>query len=222
MNELIFFVYTIIVALSALICLVLGPYALTALLCIEVILMNLFVMKQITLFGLCATASDALGIGAALCLNLLQEYYGRAQARTAIFISFICSFFYLSTTFLHLAYVPHTNDCSQLHFVALLTPVPRIIIASLVTYLFVQYFESWFYEILKNYYSNRFLVIRNYITISIAQGVDTILFSFLGLYGILPSLWSIIIISYSIKLITIGIATPFLALSRRIHKNIHV
>lgn len=222
MNELIFLGYILCVIGTTLVCLAYGPAALTALLSVEVIAMNLFVLKQIPLFGLCATASDALSIGATLCLNLLQEYYGRHTARKAIMISFICSVFYLAITSLHLTYTPHETDWSNLHFHRLFCPIPRIIGASLLTYLIAQYTESWLYGQLRKRFSGRFLVLRNYISISLTQLLDTILFSFLALYGILTSLWSIILVSYILKIITIAIATPFVGFSQRIYKKFHV
>ena len=47
-------------------------------------------LKQITLFGLNATASDIFAIGSLLGLNLLREIYGITEAKKAIGDEFRC------------------------------------------------------------------------------------------------------------------------------------
>ena len=122
MNELIFIVYILVVSIAAIIASKWGKDALVGLICVQAVLMNLFVIKQITLFGLTATASDALAVGTTLSLNLLQEYYQKSAAQRAIWISFFCSLFYTGIALLHLAYIPAPTDTSSAFFAALLTP----------------------------------------------------------------------------------------------------
>lgn len=226
MNELLFLCYIFLVSASSLIALRLGKEALIALICLQCVLVNLFVTKEITLFGLTATASDALGVGAALSLNLLQEYYQRAITQKTIWISFFCVLFYISAIFLHLAYIPALSDISQIHFLALLTPMPRIVIASIAVYLVTQHLDCHLYAYMCQKFENRHFILRNYGSIAITQLIDTILFSFLGLYKLNASFSSlsviadIIVISYTIKLAVLLLATPFLAMSKKfLHKN---
>ena len=87
-NELIFIFHCLIIASSSLFALFLGSYGLVAFICIQCILANLFVIKQITLFGYTATCSDAFTVGATLGLNLLQEYFGKNITKKTIWINF--------------------------------------------------------------------------------------------------------------------------------------
>lgn len=215
-NELIFISYAFFVSSAALFASLRSKEHLIALVSIQAILVNLFVTKQIYLFGLAATASDALAIGITFCLNLLQEYYGRESAQHALRISFFCMLFYIALSLLHLAYKPHNLDSAHPHFVALLTPMPRIIIASLVVYYIVQYLDIRLFGLLKEHFSDRYLTARSAFSIATTQLLDTILFSFLGLYGIVSNIGQIIIVSYTIKLAVIAITAPFMALSRHI------
>ena len=213
MNELIFILHTIIISCFALGALALGRYALVA-----CILANLFVIKQITLFGLHATCSDTFTVGATLGLNLLQEYHGRIITRKAIWINFFLLIFYAVASQIHLAYAPSTVDAMQPHFRHILTFMPRIVIASFSVYLLVHFLDYFLYSTLKRLLNNRFLLIRNYASIIICQLIDTILFSFLGLYGIIEHIWQVILISYLIKLAAIFVTTPFVCLSHRIYR----
>ncbi|MCX5921843.1 MAG: queuosine precursor transporter [Candidatus Dependentiae bacterium] len=215
-NELIFSAHSLFIAASALLALRMGKEALVAFISVQCILANIFVTKQTTLFGFNATCSDAFTIGAVLGLNLLQEYFGQESAKKAIWTSFGLLAFYGIVSQIQLAYVPSPSDTMQDHFQAILGFMPRIVIASFVVYLVVQFFDSWLYARLKIALVNRHLVIRNGASIIVSQLLDTILFSFLGLYGIVDNILHIIIVSYIIKLAAIALAAPSVALSKRI------
>lgn len=221
-NELILLFYIIFVSLSALGALYLGKETLIGLVCVQAVLVNLFVTKEISLFGLSATASDALAVGIALCLNLLQEYFGRPITQKAIWGSFFCALFYTGVAFLHVLYTPVPGNIASTYFDALLSPMPRIIVASLITYIIVQQTEYKIYGYLKTRLQNQYFILRNYSSIAVTQLLDTVLFSFLGLYGLtqnyskLSTIRDIILISYSIKLLVLLIAAPFLAFSKKI------
>jgi uncharacterized integral membrane protein (TIGR00697 family) len=216
MNELIFFIQVIFLMLATLSALRIGSSALVSLICIEAILANLFVTKQITLFGLTATASDSYVVGSIIALNLLQEFFGKKIALTTIGLSFCSMVFYTVLSYLHLLYMAAPSDYMHAHFCALLTIMPRIAIASISVYVLVQLFDRWFYGFLSKIWGNRSLVLLNIISVSICQLLDTVLFSFLGLYGIVSNIWQIILISYSIKLITLLIAAPFISLAKKV------
>jgi len=218
-NELLFVAHSIIISLFALGALALGPYALAAFVCVQCLLANLFVIKQITLFGFNATATDAFTIGAVLGLNLLQEYYGRAITRKTIWINFFLLVFYAIVSQIHVLYTPSSCDFAQPLFANLLTFMPRIVIASFTVYLISQMADYALYGFLKRTWKNKWLIVRNYTSITITQLLDTVLFSFLGLYDIIEHVWEVIAISYSIKLVAIIIATPFVGLSRYIFKK---
>lgn len=223
-NEIIFLLHVLFITSGALAATWAGSEALTAFITLQAILANLFVTKQITLFGLTATGTDAFMIGASLGLNLLQEWYGKAAARRAISISFGFLVFYTLATIIHLNYAPAADDIMHGHFQSILDAMPRITIASLCVYLFVQYLEYYTFGLLTRLFGGNYLSLRNIVSIGICQFVDTVLFSFLALYGIVSNVLHIIIISYSIKLITIFISTSFVGYARtllpqRIYKS---
>lgn len=215
-NEIVFIFHTLTIAFFALGALRLGSQALVAFISLQCILANLFVVKQIGFCGFTVTCSDAFTIGAVLGLNLLQEYYGRDAAKKAIWTNFILLIFYGIMTQIHLYYYPSICDITHPAYNAILGCMPRIVIASFTAYLTVQYFDSWLYAQLKRFFTGNYLVARNYISLSCSQLLDTVLFSFLGLYGIVENIWHIIFISYLIKMVAIAIATPALAFTSSI------
>ncbi len=172
-------------------------------------LANLFVLKQITLLGFNATASDVFAIGGLLSLNLLQEKFGRRAAQQAIWISFSCLLFFVLMSQIHLYYEPSSYDSSQGAYSNILSPAPRLLLASLITFFLVQQFDSRLYQKLRQVFSGISMVWISGITMSISQLLDTVLFAFLGLYGIVDAITEIIIVSYCIKLIAIANTLPW-------------
>ena len=224
MNELILFTYCFVLIIANLIALRISKEALIALISAEVILVNLFVVKEITLFGFVATASDALAVGITLGLNLIQEYFGKESAQKAVNITLGCSIFYIILSQLHLAYSPAAIDTSSVHFDALLRTSPRIVIASVFVYYLVQNLDCHLYGYLSKKFENKHFLLRNYLSVSITQLLDTILFSFLGLWKLTAAFDSvfvigqIIVISYIIKLIAIFLSASYLAIARKFIK----
>lgn len=215
-NELIFIGHALLISCASLIALRLGPSALVSFVSTCCILANLFVIKQVTLFGLSATGSDAFTIGAVLGLNMLQEYYGKDQTRSAIAINFFLLVFYAIVSQIHLAYTPSSADSMHEHFSCICSVMPRIVIASFTVYLITQYCDYLLYGFLKTYWKNRFLLLRNYASLIVTQLLDTVLFTALGLYGLVDNVFHVMVISYAIKICAIAITTPFIALSRMI------
>jgi uncharacterized integral membrane protein (TIGR00697 family) len=198
-----------------------GKEMMIAWLSLLVIIMNLFLLKQVTLFGLNVTTSDALGIGYLLGLNLIQEFFGRKEARRAVWISLFiaCSFLLLSS--IHLIYLPNKYDSAHLHFQSILQPMPRIVFASLFSFLVIQWIDLAFFGFLKERFKGRYLTIRTTTTLFLSQILDTLLFSYLGLYGLVASVPHIICLCLLIKGIVILFSAPFITFSKRIyHVNV--
>jgi len=220
MNEYIFITHALLLSCGIIIATYLGQEALIAYATLQAILMNLFVMKQITLFGFEVTATDAFAIGLILTLNVLQEFYGKKNALKAIWITFACSIAYALFSQIHLLYIPSLFDINNGHFIALLTSVPRIVIASLLTFLMVLHTDATLYAWLKKFFNGRFFILRSALSVFICQLLDTILFSFLGLYGLVPHIWHIIFLSFTIKLISISISLPIVSFGKVIIQSI--
>lgn len=218
MNELIFLLHVLIISSFTLGALKLGKEALIAFICLQSILANLFITKQIALFGLTATCTDVFMISAILGLQLLQEYFGRAITQKAIWINFFLLIFYTIVSQFQLIYIPNACDMAHPHYWALLSVMPRITIASLSVYFLVQQIDYRLFGLLKKLFQGKFFLLRSYATTITCQLIDTVLFSFFGLYGIIDDIKGIIVISFAIKMVVILTATPFLAFSKKIIK----
>ncbi|BDC35055.1 hypothetical protein Noda2021_10130 [Candidatus Dependentiae bacterium Noda2021] len=216
MNELYFLVHSLVLALTCLYALRLGKEALVTFIAMQTVLANFFVTKQISLCGFNATAADPFIIGSALSLNLLQEYFGKNQALKAIKITFFMLICYGFFSFMHLAYVPSCYDVSNVHFNALLSFAPRLVVASLLVYWITSQLDTALYAVMRQRYAHISTTMRNAISVGITQAADTLLFTVLGLWGILSNLTEIMIVSYIIKLSCIALVSICMAAAKRV------
>lgn len=177
--------------------------------------MNLFVTKQIKLVGLDVTASDAIAVGYLLGLSLIQEYFGTQAARQHVWISFLCSLGFLGLSYLHLFFTPNQFDMMHPHFDAILSPMPRLIIASLFSFFLIQLVDIAFFQYLRSKTKGRWLTGRAGFCLLISQGLDTVVFSYAGLYGLVENLGDVMVVSFLIKLAVIGLSLPYVAFSKK-------
>lgn len=220
-NEFLLLLHILIISGAAGISLLLGKEALVAFVTIQIILANLFVIKQTTIFGLTATTADAYAIGAMIGFNLMQEFYGKALAQKTIATTFFFSVFYAMAAQLQLAYIPHTTDISHCSFNAILYTAPSLVGASMIVFAICQLIDLIIYGFLKRVWTHRLLIVRNYISIGISQLVDTSLFSTcLWLLNIITHPLDIIIVSFCIKFIITLIATPLIIQIAKLRKKI--
>lgn len=214
MNEFLFITQIVLIVSFAFGALKLGQSALICWIAIQALIANLFVLKQITLLGFEVTASDAFAIGSLLGLNFLQEYFGKEAAKKATWICFFFMIFFTLASQLHLIYVPSEHDTTQTAFLTVLSSSPRLLIASMGVFFIVQQIDIYLFNFLKTTFSKLSFTLRATFSLVFSQLIDTVLFSFTGLYGIVFSVIDVIVISFTVKLVIILLATPAIRWSK--------
>jgi queuosine precursor transporter len=214
-NELIFFIHILLVISFALGAVKLGKEALTVWVVCQALLANLFVIKQMDFFGWNVTCSDVFIIGSVIGLNLLQEFFGQKSAKKATWICFFFMLFFTLMSQIHLAYLPSNFDTTHDAFLIILSPAPRLLIASLLVFFLVQRLDVALFAKLKARWKAP-LFVRNLISTAATQALDTALFTLLGLFGLVSNLLDIMLLSFTVKLIIILCITPFLHLCKRL------
>jgi len=203
MNEFIFLFHVLLCVAITCAAYRLSREALFAWIVLQPILANLFVLKEIALFGFNVTTCDAYAVSALLANNLMQEYFGYQEAKKAIFVSFLAMLAFISMSSLHLVYCPSAYDKAHAAYQGILVHTPRLVLASIISFVTVQQIDLRFFRFLKTRYVAMPLWRRNIAALSVSQCFDTLLFSFLGLYGLVSNLFEIFIISFVLKC-TIG------------------
>ncbi len=208
-NEWLFLLQIIFTVSISLIALRLGRVTLTSWVALQGVLANLFVVKQINLFGLSVTCGDCYIVSSIFGLNLLQEFFGKEASRAAIPATFLGMLFMVVMSQFHLAYSPNDFDTTNGAFQTILQPAPRLLIASLITSLMVWVFDIRLFSWIKENFFILPYALRTAICMVISQLLDTILFTFLGLYGVINSPGHVIMVSFAIKMVCIAGLTPF-------------
>ena len=87
-NELVFLFQIIIGLFFTLATFRMGKSWLLAYIGVCIVLANIFVTKQINLFGLAATGGNVVYGSVFLATDLLNEHYGKEEAKKAVYIGF--------------------------------------------------------------------------------------------------------------------------------------
>jgi queuosine precursor transporter len=222
MNEILFFIHALLVMGFGFGALRMGKAALTAWVALQAVLANLFVLKQISLFGFNVTCSDVFAIGSIFALNLLREYFGQDAAKKTLWTCFFTMIFFVLMAQIHLFYVPSSFDTAHPAFETILSPSPRLLLVSLAVFVLVQQIDLLLFGILKRKFYTLPLSLRNACSVSITQFLDTFLFSVFGLWGLVSHLSDIILVSFLIKLLVIALMSPLTHFSKRFvpHENL--
>lgn len=222
MNELLFFAQVFLAFLCTYLFFRAGKEGLFVWLGVLALLANLFVSKQITLFGLEVTASDAFAIALILTLNLLQEFSGKEEAKKGGLIAVGAQLAFLLFSEIHLAFSPNQYDTSHSSYQMLLGVYPRLLFASCFTLFLVQLFDRKFFAWLKQMAPSASFSVRNAIAVTVSQFLDTALFSIIGLYGIVGNITEVFAMSFAIKVILISCLPLFTSLLKKSQYEVSV
>lgn len=205
MNELIFILQVVAVVLAVISGRRFGKEALVVLAALLAVFANFFVLKQIDLMGSTVTCADAYVVGHLLCLNWLQQEYGRESAMKTVQLSFAAMVSFAILTQIHLVFKPSDVDITQVHYEALLGITPRLLAASLATFYLVQRLDIYLFGKILNLMPKVAWKLRSAMSLVISQAVDTLLFTLLGLYGVVENWVAIFWMSFVVKCVVIAL-----------------
>ncbi|WP_226034739.1 queuosine precursor transporter [Aquibacillus saliphilus] len=184
---------------------------------------NIQVVKTIELFGLTATLGNIIYGTAFLATDILNEKYGKSDAKKAVWLGFSTLIAMTIMMQFALQFQPGPGDFAQDSLTTLFGLVPRIALGSLVAYLISQYFDVFIYTKIKAMLPDpKFLWIRNNGSTMISQLLDSAIFCSIAFLGQYPfQIWlEIFITTYIIKFIVAAIDTPFLYMAKKIRKTV--
>lgn len=217
-NEIFFIGHVLVNIFFLLLSLRLGKHYLIIFYTLQIVMANFFVLKEITLFSLDVTASDVFAVGSLLSINLLREYFGLETAKKTIWLGFFSSLIFTVMGQLHLRYIPNLFDKTSGAYHEILSLNLRVSLASFITFLIVQKLDLELFKLLKKRFE-RSLAFTLFLTITISNAIDTVLFSFLGLYGLVQSIVPIMFMAYLIKIIITTASSPFIGLTKKLVKD---
>jgi len=184
---------------------------------ISTILANIQVLKMVDLFSIGVTLGNITYASSFLVTDILSENYDKKSAQKSVFIGF----FSLSATVvimnLALMFKPNEFDFIQESLKNIFSLLPRIALASLAAYAISQLHDVWAYNFWKERFPGmRFLWLRNNASTMVSQLLDSVIFTFIAFWSLLPDneFFEILITTYLLKLIVAAVDTPFLYIAR--------
>lgn len=209
-----FLLHTLFALVAVLFAFRMGKAWLMAYIAMAIVLMNIFVVKQATFFGMDATLGNVMFASIFLATDLISEHYGKKEARQAVWMGFFAALIGLVMTQFALRYEPNSFDFAQDSFDTLFTLTPRIVLASLASYLLVQHLDITIFHKLKEKFKGKHLWLRNNISTLTAQLIDSFLFTYLAFYGVFEGLLEISLFIFIVKATIALLDTPILYLSK--------
>jgi len=166
----------------------LGKPYLTATIILNVILTSGFVGKLIPIFGFVITAGEIFYASIFIATDILTEHYGKKEGYRSIFSSFVAlaGFAVLSNFALGFTSIQESSVIAQA-MQELFSLLPRITIASFVSYLITQSFDIWLYHKIKAKTGESKLWLRNNLSTISAQLLDSLIFFPLAFFGTVPT-----------------------------------
>lgn len=217
-NEVLFGIWTVVVIAGVLAAFRYGGRpALYGVIGVYIVLANVFVTKQITLFGLAATGGNALYGALFLATDLLSEYWGKKEAQRAVWFGWACAFTFLVASQVFILFHPSVDDFVDPAMRTLFSLTPRIVVGSLIAYIISQTHDVFAFHFWKKRTNGRHLWLRNNASTLVSQLIDSAIFSTIAFLGVFPFgvVVQIAVTTYLLKVIVALVDTPFIYLSRR-------
>ena len=121
-----------------------------------------------------------------LVTDVIGEIWGKQKAQTVVVGGFITLVLVFVLTGISIFWPPATFWPHQQAYETILGSSGRIMIASLIAYLFSQYHDVWAFSFLRRLTTERFLWLRNNVSTIVSQLLDSVIFITIAFYGVMP------------------------------------
>lgn len=199
-----------------------GKYGMVAWTVLAVIVANIEVLKTVEMFGLVTTTGNILFATSFLATDILNEIYGKDEAKRAVHIGFFALFATNVVMQLTLQFTPHASDWASESLNIIFGIMPRVALGSALAYLISQRHDVWAYALWKKKFpENKHIWIRNNASTVISQLIDTTIFCFIAFWGVFPVevFWDIFLTTYLLKFIVAVADTPFVYVARWLYDS---
>lgn len=217
MNEVWFFIITVVDLALILLAWRLGPSWVYVTIVANVILVSTFAAKLIVIFGLVTNVSNSFYAAIFLATDILTEHRGKREGYRSVWMGFLGLVLFILMGQGVLQIVPHSSsEAVSTAMETLFSAVPRIAAASFVAYAIAQSFDVWFYHYLRIETSwGRLLWMRNCASTVTSQLLDSVIFFTLAFVGTVSftTLLTIIFTGWLVKCLVALLDTPMIYLS---------
>lgn len=185
---------------------------------IATVIANIQVAKTIAMpFDIVMTLGNTMYVTLYMTSDLLNEKYGRGEARKAVWFGFFTLL--MTTVIMQMALIfePQETDMAQSSLKTIFGLMPRLALGSMTAYFISQFLDVRLYAWIRKYYSaSNQLWIRSNGSTMVSSFVDTLIFctiAFAGLYDL--QVWlEILFTTFIAKFLLTAVGTPILYIAR--------
>lgn len=189
-----------------------GKTGLFSWIALSTVLANIQVTKTIEIIGLTATLGNSLYASTFLATDMLNEKYGKKEAKKAVWLGFSSLLIMVIVMQIGLQFNPSDSDIADSSLQTIFGLIPQIAIASMFAYLASQHLDVFIFAALRKVFpKDSQLWIRLNGSTLISQLLDTLIFTSIAFYGVYSfDVWIQIFVStYILKFLVSVLATPF-------------
>jgi len=181
-----------------------------------ILISNITVAKQVTVFGLSMSLGVVIYSLVYLATDICSEYGNKNDAYRLAIANLAAQLVFFAYVQMSIAVEPATFDSVGHLIEQLFATTPRITIAAIVAAI-GAFVDIWVYEALMKRWKKGKLnvVIRNNTSTFLGQAVNTIVFFVIAFYGVLDNLTQIIITAIAVKWVIAIVDSYFLILAAR-------
>ncbi|UPA17584.1 queuosine precursor transporter [Borrelia puertoricensis] len=221
-NEILWFIMLIcIYSVLIIIYKLFGKKGLFAWVTSSVIIANIQVLKQISIFGFNATLGNIIYASSYVATDILSEFYGRKTSKKAVYIGFISFIAFAFMTNIQLYFSTSSSDIYLKNLESIFSSIPILLTASIIAYIISQLNDIYLYQFIKDKFP-KFLFIRSNGSTLVSELIDTIIFiSIVTYFNIFPkeAYLDIVISTYFIKGFAGILGTPFIYIAKSVYQN---
>ncbi|WP_342541673.1 queuosine precursor transporter [Paenisporosarcina sp. FSL H8-0542] len=182
------------------------------------VLANIQVTKLIEIFGLTATLGNAVYGSIFLVTDILNEKYGKKEAKKAVWLGFTSLLMMTAIMQFVIQFQPAPDDIAQESLSTIFGLIPRIALGSMIAYLVSQYTDVLIFNFIRKLFpSDGAFWIRNNGSTMLSQLLDTLIFTSIAFLGVYPTeVWlSVFVSTYVLKFLVSILGTPFGYMAKR-------
>lgn len=195
-----------------------GKQFLVALMPIYLIVANVFAESFFNVSGIIQSLAVPIYCATFLVTNILTELYGKYEAKRAIWVGFIGQIVFVLVMLIitNTEILPENLKKYQDTFKFL----PRLVLGSMVAYIVSQLSDVFTFYLIKKKTGGKKLFIRNTLSTSISQLIDTTVLVYIAFWGSQPfdshsKIWSFILSTWIFKIFVAIFDYPFMYLSTK-------
>lgn len=175
----------------------------------SLIVSNIVAAKVVSFWGLVTPAAIVAYPLTFLMTDVIGEIWGKEEANRTVKVGFICQIISLALIGLAILLPIAPFADNQTEFKSIMGQSFRLVGASLTAYLIAQFNDVLIFHKLKKKTNGKYKWLRNNLSTTTSQLLDTSIFIVIGFIGTVPNIWTMIASQYLIKFIYAILDTPF-------------